>query len=201
MNDLLICQLTLFCNIGADTLDTFAKLGAGFHIADTDTDFLWDEMNMADAIIAEVDLDYYHSIHWSNTPGYNMHVLAIQGLQNNADSTNGMSISGQYGWSYLFVQDIFDFNPVAPLFALSKATVHEFGHQRGGLTHASGDDPEHPPHPELHNSPFCAMNQGISHTGNNDDDPYNDPPGLRRYFDTNPHFCPNCVDVIKNISW
>jgi len=180
------------------TSGTFAKLAAAFHIADTDTDFLWDEMNMADAIIAEVDLDYYRSIHWSNTPGYNMHLLAIQGLQNNTDSTSGMSVNGPYGWSYIFVQDISDYNPVAPLFALYKTAVHELGHQRAALRHASG---RHDPHPEDHNSPFCAMNQDISHVGNNDNNPNNDPPGLRRWFDTNPHFCDMCVSKIKNITW
>lgn len=185
-------------NIGADTLDTFGKLAAAFHIADTDTELLWDEMNIQDSTIAEVDLGYYHFIHWSNTAGYNMHLLAIEGIENNTDSTNGMSINGPYGWSYVFVQDIFNFNPAYPELALHKTVVHELGHQRAALTDASG---RYDPHPEDHDSPFCAMNQGISHVGNNDNNPDNDPPGLRRYFDTNPHFCDMCITTIKNISW
>jgi len=76
-------------------------------------------------------------------------------------------------------------------------TLCGFGHQRGALTHASGDDP----YPENHDSPFCAMNQDLSHVGNNDNNPNNDPPGLRRWFDTNPHFCNMCVNTIKNITW
>ena len=64
-------------------------------------------------------------------------------------------------------------------------------------THASGENA----HPENHDSPFCAMNQGISHLGNNDNDPSNDPPGLRRYFDASPHFCDMSVNAIKNVSW
>ena len=127
-----------------------------------------------------------------------MHLLAVQGLINNFDSTTGWStMGGEYGWSFVFVQDIFDFTD-GNLHALYKTVVHELGHQRAGLRHASGLTD---PHLEDHNSPFCVMNQGLSYEGNNDDDPYNDPPGLRRYFDTNPHFCPNCVQTIKNINW
>jgi hypothetical protein len=76
-------------------------------------------------------------------------------------------------------------------------TLCGFGHQRGDLTHASGDDA----HPENHDSPFCVMNQDLSCDENNDNDPYNDPPGLVRWFDVNPHFCDMCVDIIKNVSW
>jgi len=186
-------------NIGADTLDTFAKLAAAFHIADTDTDFLWNELSLPAYVVPIESLGIYHVNHWSNTPGYNMHLLAVQGMKNNMDSTTGAStLGGAYGYSFIFVQDISTFNPIDPLFVLYKTTVHELGHKRGGLRHASG---RYNPHPEDHDAPFCAMNQGNSCSGNNDNNPNNDPPGLTRWFITNPHFCPNCVNTIKNINW
>jgi hypothetical protein len=188
-------------NIGADTLDTFAKLAAAFHIADTDTNILRDEISLPNQNIPAIreSLEAYHWQHYNHhSEGYTMHLLAVQGLENNVDSTTGWSTrGGEYGWSFIFVQDIFDFTD-GNLHALYKNVVHELGHQRAGLRHASGLTD---PHPEDHNSPFCVMNQGLSYEGNNDDDPYNDPPGLRRYFYTNPHFCPNCVHTIKNINW
>jgi len=82
--------------------------------------------------------------------------------------------------------------------SFSQLTFYGLHYQEANLRHASG---RYDPHPENHDSPFCAMNQGISYVGNNDNDPYNDPPGLRRYFDSNPHFCDMCVNTIKNISW
>lgn len=186
-------------NIGADTLDTFAKLAAAFHIADTDTDFLWDETNIQDSTVAWNDLGMYHVLHWSNTPGYNMHLLAIQGMENNTDSITGAATrGGAYGYSFVFVQDLLTFNPIDPLFVLYKTTVHELGHQRGGLRHASGRDD---PHPEDHDCPFCVMNQDNGYSGNNDNNPHNDPPGLMRWFITNPHFCDMCVNTLENISW
>jgi hypothetical protein len=188
-------------NIGADTLDTFARLAAAFHIADTDTDFLWDEMNMQDSLILESQLGFYHYLHWQGTPGYNMHLLGIRGLVYNPNYLGGESASGPFGWSFVFVKDICDHASLKPDLAISKVSVHELGHQRGELTHASGNDPEHPPHPELHDSPFCVMNQDLSYEGNNDNDPNNDPTGLKRWFDANPHFCDMCVNAIKNVSW
>jgi hypothetical protein len=189
-------------NIGADTLDTFAKLAAAFHVADTDTDFLWDEVSLTNQKVGPLDDDFwnYHNAHYGHSgEGYTMHLLGIEGLVGNTDSTVGKSTQGgPYGWSFIFVQDIYDFNPFKPDFALYKTIVHEFGHQRAALTHASG---RYDPHPENHDSPFCAMNQDLSHVGNNDNNPNNDPPGLRRWFDTNPHFCDMCVNTIKNITW
>lgn len=188
-------------NIGADTLDTFAKLAAAFHVADTDTALLWDELSMRDSAISEEDLGFYHFVHWSSTFGYNMHVLGIRGLTSNPNHLGGKAVAGPFGWSFVFFQDIYDHHTEYPELALSKVTVHELGHQRGNLTHASGDDPDHPPHPELHDSPFCVMNQDLSYEGNNDNDPNNDPPGLKRWFDTNPHFCDMCVNAIRNVNW
>ena len=186
-------------NIGADTLDTFAKLAAAFHIADTDTDFLRDDLNLPDRLVPWDSLGWYHVESWSNTAGYNMHLLAIQGIENNTDSTTGASTGGgPYGYSFVFVQDILTFNPINALFTLYKTTVHELGHQRGGLRHASG---RHDPHPEDHDCPFCVMNQDNGYSGNNDNNPNNDPPGLMRWFITNPHFCDMCVNTLKNISW
>lgn len=188
-------------NIGADTLDTFAKLAAAFHIADTDTHFLWDELSLTNQRVgpSDAELINYHNAHYGHAAqGYSMHLLGVEGLIGNSDSTAGTSRAGPYGWSFLFVQDIYDFNPFKPDFALYKTIVHEFGHQRAALTHASG---RYDPHPENHDSPFCAMNQDLSHVGNNDNNPNNDPPGLRRWFDTNPHFCDMCVNTIKNITW
>ena len=76
--------------------------------------------------------------------------------------------------------------------------IHELGHQRANLTHASGEDAQ----PQNHDSPFCVMNQDIGYGHNNDDDPYNDPPELLyRWFIHNPHFCDKCVNTIKNVSW
>jgi hypothetical protein len=183
------------------TPGTFAKLTAAFHIADTDTDFLRDEINMNDQYVgpSDAELTNYHNAHYGHlAQGYSMHLLGVEGLVGNSDSTTGESRAGPYGWSFIFVQDISDFNPVDPLLALYKTTVHELGHQRAALTHASG---RHNPHPEKHDSPFCTMNEGICWEGNNDNDPNNDPPGLRRFFDTNPHFCDMCVNVIRNITW
>jgi hypothetical protein len=180
------------------TPGTFVRVASAFHVADTDTDFLRDEMYMRDSSIAFADLGRYHLDHWSNTSGYNMHLLAIRGLADNTDSsTGGSPLGGPYGFSFVYVYDIMTFNPNDYFYVLYKTTVHELGHQRGGLRHASGDDP----HPYDHNSPFCAMNQGINYSGDNDNDPYNDPPGLIRWFITNPHFCPNCINTLKNISW
>lgn len=177
---------------------TFAKLTAAFHIADTDTNFLRNELSLTPGYMNEDTLDIYHYRHWSNTPGYNMHLLSVKGLENNTDSTSGMSINGPYGYSFIFVQDISTFNPIDALFVLYKTTVHELGHQRGGLRHASG---RYNPHPEDHDSPFCVMNQGNGYSGNNDNNPNNDPLGLMRWFITNPHFCGMCVNTLKNISW
>jgi hypothetical protein len=193
------CQLSY--NIGADTLDTFGKLAAAFHIADTDTDLFRDDLNLPDRLVPWDSLALYHLDNWSYAPGYNMHLLAIHNFTGNTGTMGQSTSGGSYGYSFIFVQHILDFHPVAPSLALGKATVHELGHQRGALTHASGNDPEHPPHPELHNSPFCAMNQGISYVGNNDNDPNNDPPGLKRYFDANPHFCPDCANALRNVNW
>lgn len=181
------------------TSGTFAKLTAAFHIADTDTHFLWSELSLPPSAVPIESLGIYHVNHWSNTPGYNMHLLAVKGMKNNTDSTTGASTpGGPYGYSFIFVQDISTFDPTHSLFVLYKTTVHELGHQRGGLRHAGG---RYNPHPEDHDSPFCVMNQGNCYLGNNDNNPNNDPPGLVRWFITNPHFCPNCVNTIKNISW
>ncbi|MGB8656273.1 MAG: hypothetical protein WCE90_00630 [Candidatus Zixiibacteriota bacterium] len=178
---------------------TFEKLASAFHIADTDTDFLYNELNLLPVDIPYDSLGIYHLIHWSHTPGYNMHLLAVQGLTNNTGSLAGYSTpGGSFGFTFIFVQDILDFNCIDPLYVIDKATIHELGHQRGGLRHASGPDN---PHPEDHDSPFCVMNEDNSFSGNNDNNPNNDPPGLMRWFTTNPHFCPNCVNAIRSISW
>lgn len=185
---------------------SFAKLTAAFHVADTDTDFFRDEVALPEECIWWDSLPRYRAIHFSNTPPYNMHLLAIKGLWDNSAKqgiTIGASIPGPLGFSFIFMGDIYDWHPDHALLVAALTTVHEFGHQRADLTHASvvHYDPLNPPHPELHDSPFCAMNQDICYTGNNDNDPNNDPPGLKRWFDWNPHFCDMCVDSIKNISW
>lgn len=178
---------------------TFEKLASAFHIADTDTNFLYNELNMLPVDIPYDDLAVYSVNHLSHTPGYNMHLLAVKSLTNNTRKIAGYSTpGGAFGFSFIFVKDIIDFNPIDPLYVIDKATIHELGHQRGGLRHASGPDN---PHPEDHDSPFCVMNEDNSCSGNNDNNPTNDPPGLVRWFITNPHFCPNCVNTLRNISW
>ncbi len=192
------CQLSY--NIGADTLDTFGKLAAAFHVADTDTEFLWDETNMNNQNVGPFDAqlwDYHYSHYGHGGQGYSMHLLGVQGLADNAEHLGGKSYPGPQGWSFVFVKDIIDYHTLKPDFALYKVTIHELGHQRGDLTHASGENA----HPENHDSPFCVMNQDLCYVGNNDNNPNNDPPGLKRWFDTNPHFCSMCVDTIRNVSW
>ena len=179
---------------------TFKELTSAFHVADTDTDFLWDEEDMTPEQIDWDNLGIYHAQHWSGTSGYNMHLLAIKGLTNNQDSTLGASSSspGPYSYSFVFVEDVFNFVPYGyETDALCKVTIHELGHQRAGLRHASGEDA----HPEDHDSPFCVMNQGIYFEGNNDNDPHNDPAGLGRWLIQNPHFCDMCIDSLKKVDW
>lgn len=181
---------------------TFEKLTSAFHVADTDTDFLRDEEDLPLEIIPETELEQYHYDHWSYTSPYNMHLLAVEGLEENQGQTaitTGASLEGADGWSYVFVQDILDFHPDFDEWnVVRKSLIHELGHQRANLTHASGLDP----HPENHDSPFCVMNQDIVYDANNDDDPYNDPlEVLKRWFEINPHFCDKCVNTVKNVSW
>lgn len=179
--------------------EAFAKLSAAFHVADTDTNFLWDELNLPEEWIDWDNLWDYHWDHFSNTSPYNIHLLAVTGLEENPpkEMITGASMPGPYGFSYVFVADINYGHPGNELNVMVTTAVHELGHQRGNLTHASGDDA----HPENHDSPFCAMNQDISCDHNNDNNPYNDPPGLVRWFDINPHFCDMCVNTIKSVSW
>ncbi len=120
----------------------FAKLSAAFHVADRDTDFLWDELNLPEEWIRWDDLYDYHINHFSNTPPYNMHLLAVTGLEENPpkEMITGASISGPYGYSYVFIADINHEHPGNELNVKAKTTVHELGHQRGNLTHASGHD-------------------------------------------------------------
>jgi hypothetical protein len=136
------CQLSY--NIGADTLDTFGKLAAAFHVADTDTDFLWNELNMRDSTISESDLGLYHFRHWSSATDYDMHLLGIRGLTYNPNHITGESVPGPFGWSFIFFGDIYDYHSVKPDFVVYKTTVHELGHQRADLTHGSGNDPQYP---------------------------------------------------------
>jgi len=181
---------------------TFERLSRAFNIADTDTDILNDEQDMTPSYISIDSLGAYHLRHWSGTSGYNMHLLAVQGLKENQGQpkiTTGISTQGPYGWTFIFVKDIRDFylNDYDKMNVLYLTTIHELGHQRGGLTHASGQNAQ----PQNHNSPFCAMNQDIAYSGNNDDDPNNDPPGIKRWFELNPHFCDKCVNTVKNVIW
>lgn len=181
---------------------SFEKLTSAFHVADTDTDFFRDEEDLPITVLFRSELGSYHLTHFQNIPPYNMHLLAVEGLKENQGQptiTPGESIPGPYGWSYVFVQDILDFHPDFDEWnVVRKSLIHELGHQRANLTHASGLYP----HPENHDSPFCVMNQDICYPGNNDDDPYNDPPEvLWRWFELNPHFCDKCVGTIKDISW
>jgi hypothetical protein len=185
---------------------SFAKLTAAFHVADTDTDFFRDQVTLPEECIWWDSLPRYHVIHFSNTSPYNMHLLAVEGLWENSAKQEiiiGASIPGPLGFSYVFIADICDWHYPNDPNVMALATIHELGHQRADLTEASVVvfDPENPPHPELHDSPFCAMNQNLWYVGNNDNDPYNDPPGLKRWFDRNPHFCEMCVNSIRNVSW
>jgi hypothetical protein len=180
------------------TETTFAKLTAAFHVADTDTDFRRDELDLPEEWIWWDSLGLYHWRHFSNTAPYNMHILAVQGLEENSkEITTGASRPGPDGYSYVFVGDIWDYHEENASVVIAKTNIHELGHQRAHLTHASGDNP----HPENHDSPFCAMNQDILYEGDNDNDPDNDPTGLKRYFCRNPHFCDMCVTTIRNVSW
>jgi len=60
---------------------------------------------------------------------------------------------------------------------VTATTIHELGHQRASIFH---DD--------YHNSQFCIMHLGLVVIG-------------ERNTYSNPHFCNNCINKLKNISW
>ena len=95
------------------SLQTFEKIASAFHIADTDTDFLYDELVMPPVDLPADDLGIYSVNHWSDTQGYKMHLLAVGHLEDNdIDSTLGQStMGGAFGFTFVFIQDIFDFYP------------------------------------------------------------------------------------------
>jgi len=102
----------------------------------------------------------------------------------------------RYNETYL-TDSIMEWNSIGPFGSRHWTLIHELAQQRADLIHASGDNA----FPQNHDSPFCAMNQDISYSVDNDDNPNNDPPGLKRWFELNPHFCDKCVNAIKNIAW
>jgi len=91
---------------------TFERLTSAFHVADTDTDFFRDEEDLPLTVLFRSELGSYHLTHFENNPPYNMHLLAVEGLKENQGQptiTPGESIPGPYGWTYVFMGDIFDF--------------------------------------------------------------------------------------------
>jgi hypothetical protein len=185
-----------------------------FNIANTGFDLLLDEshnsetgeQSLPNEEITWNDLnDYIQNQHYNHFDTHHMHFMVIQNAKNRDPwdyDALGYSIEGEYGFTVIFMQYIRDENTDMPIgywdVITEKVMVHELGHHRGGehgIVHASGDNAD----PVKHDSPYCVMNQGIFYQGNNDNDPNNDDYNPVRFFITNPHFCPSCVEKLMVI--
>jgi len=159
-----------------------------FQQANTTLEFIFND-TLVDCYISEADLwayFFYHVLRDSTGvnrkyPGYLCSILAIQDSISGEviDTLVGESTLGQ-GWSFV-CYEVTGFGSY-----LNKATTHELGHQRGSLSHlclnASTMNP-------AHNDSSCVMGQDRVAICTDKD------------LTWDPHFCPNCRNTIKNVSW
>ncbi len=109
---------------------------------------------------------------------------------------SNQSDPSNYKFSYIYMDAINNWGTNTDYVYL--AIMHELGHQRAKLVHASGANPDK----SKHNSPFCTMNQGITFKGDNDNDPNNDgPPQPNWSFYNNPHFCGLDCSLLSTFTW
>lgn len=137
-----------------------------------------------------------------------LHILCV-GYQEDASSNPNYALAGKsgvftnytdpsnYKFSFIFMDAITN-GWGSNIDYVYKVIIHELGHQRAELIHASGSNPDK----SEHNSPFCVMNQGKSFKGDNDDDINNDgPPQPKWTFYNNPHFCNKCATTLNSYVW
>lgn len=138
------------------------------------------------------------------------HIL-FMGISLDADGTPNYEILGaanctldpqKYRYSYIFMDVIEerckDSEGNLDDRYVYKVIIHELGHQRALLGHASGQDAEK----NYHDSPFCVMNQGMTYKGDNDNSAENDgPPQPIWYFYKNPNYCDKCIISLTEATW
>lgn len=223
-------------NIFGDAPSATARLDEAFTVADTRFNIIFDNTSLNgtalanEDIMADSNLDikfqmanyvvrYRQYQPSSNEPVYPMYLVGVQNLLVNGQNPGvaAMTLEGpdtvllfrQIRSSFLFLQHIrsfqFGYGVTTDQFA-SKTVVHEFGHQRGALSHASPPDPNDPTYlPRQHNSPFCVMNQNMGWVqdafNDNDDNFSNNINGAFLNFTYNPFFCKESVDSLLVPTW
>jgi hypothetical protein len=166
-----------------------------FNIANTTYNIIENDMNLPCSLIADNTPARAEYIDGHKQFDDKMYLCGIKGFrdaQGNLVEKAGATIwtdtinftpSG-YSGSLIAVKSII--NQSAPLYKvyyneiITAVTIHELGHQRAILHHH--DEFGNPPRP------FCIMNEHFIYSS---------------LFNTysNPHFCNECINKIKNISW
>lgn len=168
--------------------DGTRKVDNAFKEANSPLEFVPDD-TLADEYISEADLGSYFFNHVERDsagvnrkyPGY---LCGIQALLDSIsggvlDTVAGQSTMGQ-GYSFICVQ-VADF-----LWYLDKHIIHELGHQRAGLSHLCLNANKMNP---AHNDSSCVMGQSETAICTGKD------------LTWEPHFCPACLNTIRNVTW